>query len=147
VKEVRCRKSSIAYFSSQMDIFLGVLLLFFGGTGVWSQGFAHRSHTLYCLSHSSSPFALFILEIGSPFSAQVTLDYNPHILCFLLCHHTQLFPIEMGSFKHFFSFLLFFFFWLELVWNCDLPVLSLPVDRDDKCHCHPIQLLVKIGSH
>jgi hypothetical protein len=38
---------------------------FFGGTGVEIQGFALAKQELYHLSHTSGPFALVILEMGS----------------------------------------------------------------------------------
>jgi hypothetical protein len=40
-------------------------LKFFGGTGVQIQGFTLMKQVLYHLSHTSSSFALVILEMGS----------------------------------------------------------------------------------
>jgi hypothetical protein len=36
----------------------------FCGTGIWAQDFTLAKQALYCLSHTSSPFALVIVEMG-----------------------------------------------------------------------------------
>jgi hypothetical protein len=43
----------------------------------------HARLVLYYLSHTASPFALVIFEIGSCFFAQAGLDFDPPVLCFL----------------------------------------------------------------
>jgi hypothetical protein len=43
-----------------------LIYLFFGGMGVWTQGFALARQMLYCLNpHPPVHFALVILEMGS----------------------------------------------------------------------------------
>jgi hypothetical protein len=52
------------------------------GTGVWTQDFTFGRSLLDCLSHTSSPFTLVILEIGLSLFSQAALDYSPLILSF-----------------------------------------------------------------
>jgi hypothetical protein len=49
---------------------------------LWTQGFTFAKEALYHLSHVSSPFALVVLEVGSHFFVQASLDYNSPILYF-----------------------------------------------------------------
>jgi hypothetical protein len=55
------------FWLTHCDGFLKTIFFFpFGETGVWTQGFMSAKQVLSCLSHTSSSFALVILEMGSP---------------------------------------------------------------------------------
>jgi hypothetical protein len=45
---------------------------FFGGIGVWTQGFTLAKQACYHLSHTASPSALVILEVGASQVARIT---------------------------------------------------------------------------
>jgi hypothetical protein len=54
----------------------------FGGTGVWTEGFALARQVLYAWAMLLTLFDLIIFEIGSHFFP--SLDHHPPVLCFLL---------------------------------------------------------------
>jgi hypothetical protein len=70
----------------------GIITSFFGGSGVWAQGFGLPRQVLYYLSHASSPFVLrLFLRQGLTFELGMTC----------VCHHDQLFLFRGESLLNF----------------------------------------------
>jgi hypothetical protein len=68
------------------------ILFLFGSAGVSTQGLL-AGQVLYHRSHASGPFALVILELGSQFFAQDSLDCNPPVYAFPYSRDDRFMPL------------------------------------------------------
>jgi hypothetical protein len=103
-------------------IYSFIHLFIFGSTGFWTRGFMLARQALYFLSHVSSPLCSDYFGDRVLFLAKACLDHNPPIFGF---HHgwDDRFTPPVPPF---FSWdVISWNFWPGLVWNLELPNLSL----------------------
>jgi hypothetical protein len=65
------------YGFSPIPIKIPASYLFFGSTGIWTQGFALSEEVLYHLSHSSSPPGSYFVDINKLFLKFIWRDKDP----------------------------------------------------------------------
>jgi hypothetical protein len=81
----------------QTKTFVNVLIIFFGSTGLWTQGLALTRQVLYYLDHIASIFALVIFQIRSRGFAWSWPGPSSAYLCLLRSWDVRALLVEIGS--------------------------------------------------